>query len=30
MHLYIPGILKRGPQEFAQHIGESDGLRPGI
>ncbi len=30
MHLYTPGIVKRSPQEFAQHIGESDGLRPGI
>jgi acetyl-CoA carboxylase carboxyl transferase subunit beta len=30
MHLYAPGILQRSPQEFAQHIGESDGLRPGI
>jgi acetyl-CoA carboxylase carboxyl transferase subunit beta len=30
MHLYAPGIIQRSPQEFAQHIGESDGLRPGI
>jgi acetyl-CoA carboxylase carboxyl transferase subunit beta len=30
MHLYTPGIVKRSPQEFVQHIGESDGLRPGI
>jgi len=30
MQLYKPGIVRRDPQEFAQHIGESDGLRPGI
>ena len=30
MQLYKPGIVQRDPQEFAQHIGESDGLRPGI
>src|SRR5436309_4535215 len=30
MQLYTPGIVQRDSQEFAQHIGESDGLRPGI
>jgi acetyl-CoA carboxylase carboxyl transferase subunit beta len=30
MQMYTPGIVQRDSQEFAQHIGESDGLRPGI
>jgi acetyl-CoA carboxylase carboxyl transferase subunit beta len=30
MRLYAPCIIKRNSQEFAQQIGESDGLRPGI
>jgi len=30
MQLYTPGIVQRNLQEFAQQIGESDGLRPGI
>ncbi len=30
MQLFTPGIVQRNSQEFAQQIGESDGLRPGI
>ena len=30
MQLYTPGIVQSDSQEFTQHIGESDGLRPGI
>jgi acetyl-CoA carboxylase carboxyl transferase subunit beta len=30
MQLYTPGIVQRGSHELVQHIGESDGLRPGI
>jgi acetyl-CoA carboxylase carboxyl transferase subunit beta len=30
MRLYAPGVIQRNSQEFAQLIGESDGLRPGI
>ncbi len=30
MRLYAQGIIQRTSQEFAQPIGESDGLRPGI
>ena len=30
IRMYSPGILEKNSQEFVQHIGESDGLRPGI
>jgi acetyl-CoA carboxylase carboxyl transferase subunit beta len=30
MRLYAPGVIQRTSQEFAQPIGERDGLRPGI
>src|SRR5205807_7977928 len=30
LQLFTPGIVQRNSQEFAQQIGESDGLRPGI
>ncbi len=30
LQLYTPGIAQRDAQVFVQHIGESDGLRPGI
>ena len=30
MRLYAVGVIQRNSQEFAQLIGESDGLRPGI
>ena len=30
MRMYTPVIVHSDPQEFARHIGESDGLRPGI
>jgi len=30
MQLYSPGFVQRDTQAFVKHIGESDGLRPGI
>ena len=30
LQLYTPGIIQRDTQAVTQHIGESDGLRPGI
>jgi acetyl-CoA carboxylase carboxyl transferase subunit beta len=30
LRLYAPSVILRNTQEFAQQIGESDGLRPGI
>src|SRR5207245_7059035 len=30
MKMFTQGLVQRNSQEFAQHIGESDGLRPGI
>ncbi len=30
LRLYVPSVIQRNAQEFAQQIGESDGIRPGI